>query len=56
MHLGLARIGMARARLMGVEARGLGMVLAEAALTAREQGAEAIARSAEAALLDLTPA
>jgi hypothetical protein len=55
-QIGLARIGMARARLMGVEARGLGMVLSEAALTAREQGAETIARSAEAALQELTPA
>jgi hypothetical protein len=55
-QIGLARIGMARARLMGVEPRGLGMVLSEAALTAREQGAETIARSAEAALQELTPA
>lgn len=47
-QIGLARLGLARARLGEGEPRAVGMMLAEAAATAREWGAAVIAARAEA--------
>lgn len=54
-QIGLARLAGARARLTGIAARNSGMMLTEAALTAREQGAPILAGRAEAALAELAP-
>lgn len=49
-QIGLGSVAKSRARLTGEAAPSLGLMLAEAALTAREQGAVALARRAEAVL------
>jgi hypothetical protein len=46
-QIGLARLSLARTRLTGLAAPALGMIIAEAALTAREHGAPALAHRAE---------
>ncbi|MEG0819578.1 MAG: hypothetical protein RSG56_09045, partial [Brevundimonas sp.] len=46
-QIGMARIALARARWTGQTPRGLGLVLTEAAATAREHGAPALALRAE---------
>ena len=49
-QIGLARLAQARARLTGTEARAVGLMLAEARVTAREQGVPALAHRADRAL------
>ncbi|RZJ96836.1 MAG: hypothetical protein EON88_05560 [Brevundimonas sp.] len=49
-QIGMARLFMARARLTGVEARAVGLILAEAMETAREMGATALADRAVLAM------
>lgn len=49
-QIGMARLFMARARLTGVEARSVGLILAEALETARERGATALADRAVLAM------
>ncbi|MFJ6023147.1 hypothetical protein ACIQC9_00945 [Brevundimonas sp. NPDC092305] len=51
-QIGLIRIARARARLTGVEPAAIGLMAAEAALTAREQGAILLAEKAESAVLE----
>ena len=46
-QIGLARVALARARWTGESPRGVGLMLAEAAQTAREYGAQALAERAE---------
>lgn len=46
-QIGMARIALARARWTGQTPRGLGLMLVEAAATAREHGAPALAQRAE---------
>ncbi|AYG96343.1 hypothetical protein D8I30_08205 [Brevundimonas naejangsanensis] len=46
-QIGLARVALARARWTGEPPRAVGLMLAEAALTAREHGASALAERAE---------
>jgi hypothetical protein len=55
-QIGLARLAAARARLAGGEPRAVGMMLAEAALTAREQGVPVLAERARAAQAETAPA
>ncbi|HWQ87971.1 hypothetical protein [Brevundimonas sp.] len=49
-QIGMARLAMARGRLMGVEPRAVGLMLAEAMETAREWGAPALVERAVLAL------
>lgn len=49
-QIGMARLFMARARLTGVEAKSVGLILAEALETARERGATALADRAVLAM------
>jgi hypothetical protein len=49
-QIGMARLALARARLMRSEPRAVGLMLAEALETAREWGAPAVMRRAEAAM------
>ena len=49
-QIGMARLALSRARLTGTQPRAVGMLLAEAAATAREQGALVLARRAEKGL------
>ena len=46
-QIGMARIALARARWTGQAPRELGLILTEAAATAREYGAPALAQRAE---------
>ncbi|MNN92469.1 hypothetical protein D3C81_2107590 [compost metagenome] len=46
-QIGMARIALARARWTGQAPRDLGLMLVEAAATAREHGAPALAQRAE---------
>lgn len=55
-QIGLARLAAARARLTAVEPQAVGMMLAEAALTAREQGVPVLADRARSALSETAPA
>lgn len=55
-QIGLARLAAARARLAGGEPQAVGMMLAEAALTAREQGVPLLAERARTALSETAPA
>ena len=49
-QIGMARLAMARGRLMGVEPRAIGLMLAEAMETAREYGAPALVERAMLAM------
>lgn len=55
-QIGMAHLMLARARLTGTQAQSVGMVLAEAATTAREWGATALAVRAERVSLQMTRA